>query len=150
MEHPSFEISRAFRYTYWLLFFNVAPSYHQALGVKSLTKILITSIFDALYACMENLKICTSNRLKVRNTRVLLLLSNLAIVKVFFNVLDNDSVLSQLVVDPVHQNRDQGLQLGTVKGTGLDHGTLLILFQLVLLKEIISIQIPRTLVSYRI
>ena len=84
---------------------------------------------------MEKLKICT-NRLTVRNTRVLLLLmSYLAIVKVLFNVLDYDSVLSQLVVDPVHQNRDQGLQLGTVKRTRLDHGTLLILFQLVLLKN---------------
>ena len=61
------------------------------------------------------------------------LLQDLAVVHVLLDVLDDDPELLELVVDPVDQHSDQLLELAAFHGLGLDHGSLLVLLQLVLL-----------------
>ena len=59
----------------------------------------------------------------------------LSVVEIFFDVLDDDPVVCQLVVEPVHQDPDEALEFGALEGTRLDHGTFLVLLQLILLKR---------------
>ena len=39
----------------------------------------------------------------------------------------------QLIIDPVDEDSDELFEFGVVKGSGLDHGALLVFLQLVLL-----------------